>query len=300
MKHVIASLKSGNWKTLLACFLYFDTGFTVWVMFGPLAPFISKQLSLSPAQAGFLVAVPVLQRIDRARDARQSVPVRGRPPARAARHFALGDSLVRSVVAGRADLHAAARARRASWAWAARASPSRCRWRAAVIRRGCRAWCWDSRRPATSAPWWTVSCFRRWRQHFGWQHATAAVLPLLALTAGGRDAVGGGSQRQERQRQRVHLLGFAVSLGGVIGAGLAGKRGLSRTRQGGAAAAAGSGCGGRARGAAAQISGRARASATPGSVMLVYSITFGGFVGMSSYVSLLLTTQYAMSKVDAG
>ena len=35
-------------------------------------------------------------------------------------------------------------------------------------------------------------------------------------------------------------------------------------------------------------------------VMLVYSITFGGFVGMSSYVSLLLTTQYQMSKVDAG
>ncbi len=60
MKHLIASLKAGNWKTLLACFLYFDTGFTVWVMFGPLAPFISKQLSLTPAQSGFLVAVPVL------------------------------------------------------------------------------------------------------------------------------------------------------------------------------------------------------------------------------------------------
>ena len=60
MKHVIASLRSGNWKALLACFLYFDTGFTVWVMFGPLAPYVSKQLSLSPTQAGFLVAVPVL------------------------------------------------------------------------------------------------------------------------------------------------------------------------------------------------------------------------------------------------
>ena len=60
MKQVIASLRSGNWKALLACFLYFDTGFTAWVMFGPLAPYVSKQLSLSPAQAGFLVAVPVL------------------------------------------------------------------------------------------------------------------------------------------------------------------------------------------------------------------------------------------------
>jgi NNP family nitrate/nitrite transporter-like MFS transporter len=35
-------------------------------------------------------------------------------------------------------------------------------------------------------------------------------------------------------------------------------------------------------------------------IMLVYSITFGGFVGMSSYVSLLLTTQYQITKVDAG
>jgi MFS transporter, NNP family, nitrate/nitrite transporter len=47
-------------KALLACFFYFDTGFTAWVMFGPVAPFISKQLSLSPSQSGFLVAVPVL------------------------------------------------------------------------------------------------------------------------------------------------------------------------------------------------------------------------------------------------
>src|ERR1700722_15585147 len=60
MKRLIASLSAGDWKALLACFLYFDTGFTAWVMFGPLAPFISKQLTLPPIQAGFLVAVPVL------------------------------------------------------------------------------------------------------------------------------------------------------------------------------------------------------------------------------------------------
>src|ERR1700693_2017170 len=60
MNQLIASWRSGNWKALLACFLYFDTGFTAWVMFGPLAPYVSKQLSLSPTQAGFLVAVPVL------------------------------------------------------------------------------------------------------------------------------------------------------------------------------------------------------------------------------------------------
>src|ERR1700722_4888688 len=50
MKQVIASLRGGNWKALLACFLYFDTGFTAWVMFGPLAPYVSRQLSLSPTQ----------------------------------------------------------------------------------------------------------------------------------------------------------------------------------------------------------------------------------------------------------
>src|SRR6266404_1490041 len=60
MSRLMVSLRSGNWKALLACFLYFDTGFTTWVMFGPLAPFISKQISLTPIQAGFLVAVPVL------------------------------------------------------------------------------------------------------------------------------------------------------------------------------------------------------------------------------------------------
>jgi len=54
MSRLIVSLRSGNWKALLACFLYFDTGFTTWVMFGPLPPFISKQISLTPIQAGFL------------------------------------------------------------------------------------------------------------------------------------------------------------------------------------------------------------------------------------------------------
>src|SRR5579864_5800552 len=60
MKNVIGSLKSGDWRALLACFLYFDTGFTVWVLYGPLAPFISKDVTMTVAQQGFLVAVPVL------------------------------------------------------------------------------------------------------------------------------------------------------------------------------------------------------------------------------------------------
>src|ERR1700753_564538 len=60
MKNLFSSLTSGNWRALLACFFYFDTGFTVWVMFGPLAPFIHKDIAMSPAELGFLVAVPVL------------------------------------------------------------------------------------------------------------------------------------------------------------------------------------------------------------------------------------------------
>src|SRR5579864_3587197 len=60
MKNVIGSLKSGDWRALLACFLYFDTGFTVWVLYGPLAPFIGKSVAMTQAEQGFLVAVPVL------------------------------------------------------------------------------------------------------------------------------------------------------------------------------------------------------------------------------------------------
>lgn len=60
MSNLIASLRSGNWRSLLACFLYFDTGFTVWVLYGPLAPFIGRDVAMSAAQQGFLVAVPVL------------------------------------------------------------------------------------------------------------------------------------------------------------------------------------------------------------------------------------------------
>ncbi|AWP24738.1 hypothetical protein C4901_16575 [Acidiferrobacter sp. SPIII_3] len=53
-------LRSGDWRSLVASFLYFDTGFTVWLLFGPLAPYMGPHLHLAPAAMGFLVAVPVL------------------------------------------------------------------------------------------------------------------------------------------------------------------------------------------------------------------------------------------------
>ncbi len=52
--------KAGNPSTLIAAFLYFDVSFMVWVMLGPLAPVISKQLLLDPAQKGMMVAIPTL------------------------------------------------------------------------------------------------------------------------------------------------------------------------------------------------------------------------------------------------
>lgn len=52
--------QSGHTPTLLAAFLYFDVSFMVWVMLGPLAPIISEQLGLDPAEKGLMVAVPTL------------------------------------------------------------------------------------------------------------------------------------------------------------------------------------------------------------------------------------------------
>ncbi|MFA7604424.1 MAG: nitrate/nitrite transporter [Novosphingobium sp.] len=51
---------AGHRPTLLAAFLYFDVAFMVWVILGPLAPIISTDLGLDPAQKGLMVAVPTL------------------------------------------------------------------------------------------------------------------------------------------------------------------------------------------------------------------------------------------------
>ena len=53
-------LKSGHPATLLASFLYFDFSFAIWVLNGAMAPFISEQYHLTPAQIGLMVSVPTL------------------------------------------------------------------------------------------------------------------------------------------------------------------------------------------------------------------------------------------------
>ncbi|MGA2639006.1 nitrate/nitrite transporter [Methylocella sp.] len=55
-----AFLKAGNLPTLVACFLYFDLSFAVWVLLGPLAIFIAEDLHLDAGQKGLMVATPVL------------------------------------------------------------------------------------------------------------------------------------------------------------------------------------------------------------------------------------------------
>ena len=53
-------LKSGHWPTLFAAFLYFDLSFMVWVLLGPLGVQIARDLGLTAAQKGLMVATPVL------------------------------------------------------------------------------------------------------------------------------------------------------------------------------------------------------------------------------------------------
>ena len=55
-----AFLKAGHLPTLIACFLYFDLSFMVWVLLGPMAVLIANDLGLNPGQKGLMVAVPVL------------------------------------------------------------------------------------------------------------------------------------------------------------------------------------------------------------------------------------------------
>ncbi len=53
-------LQSGHTPTLISALLYFDVSFMVWVILGPLAPFLRQQFGLSATTQGLLVAVPLL------------------------------------------------------------------------------------------------------------------------------------------------------------------------------------------------------------------------------------------------
>ena len=55
-----AFLKVGHLPTLVACFLYFDASFAIWVLLGPLAVLIAPELNLNAGDKGLMVATPIL------------------------------------------------------------------------------------------------------------------------------------------------------------------------------------------------------------------------------------------------
>lgn len=297
MKHLVASLRAGNWKTLLACFLYFDTGFTVWVMFGPLAPFIAKQLTLTPAESGFLVAVPVLtasmvrvtlgnlfQSVHGRRLALMGIVLSAIPSCVLLLPIVPTYTLL-LVLGGFLGVGGA------SFAIALPMAGSSYPPRVQGLVLGLAA-------AGNIGAVLDGFVFPGLAQRYSWQYATAAALPMLALAAVAiilwaedRSVKAGSAARA--------FLGFAVSLVGVIGLVLMVNAGVL-----------GHGSAGQlllpVLGAALALAVLPRKYVSvlgerdTWVVMLVYSITFGGFVGMSSYVSLLLTTQYQLSKIDSG
>jgi NNP family nitrate/nitrite transporter-like MFS transporter len=52
--------RAGHLPTLVAALLYFDVSFMVWVLLGPLAPFLREDLGLTASQQGLLTAIPLL------------------------------------------------------------------------------------------------------------------------------------------------------------------------------------------------------------------------------------------------
>jgi len=297
MKQWFAPLKRGNWRNLIACFLYFDTGFSTWVMFGPLAPFISRQAALSPAQAGFLVAVPVLAAsIVRVTLGNLFQSVNGRRLALLGIMLSAVPSLILLLpvvpsytlllVLG-VFLGVGGASFAIALPMAGSSYPPKVQ---GLVLGLAAAGNIGAVLDGFLLPGLAQAC--------GWQRATLAVLPLLGVTAVAvllwaedRSAKGGAGGRA--------LTAFVVSLLGLIGLVLLVDAGAFGMGQTGPLLMPLLG----ALMAGVLLPRRylaVLAERDTWVVMLVYSITFGGFVGMSSYVSLFLTSQYSLSKLDAG
>jgi MFS transporter, NNP family, nitrate/nitrite transporter len=298
MKNVIDSLKIGNWRALLACFFYFDTGFTVWVLYGPLAPFISKSITMTPGEQGFLVAVPVLsaailrvtlgnlyqtadgKRIALFGVALSSIPTIVLPLLPVPPTYTL--LLVLGVLLGVGG---------ASFAVALPMAGSNYPPKVQGLVLGLAA-------AGNIGAVLDGFLFPQLATHFGWQTAAAAALPLLALAA--LALFFWANDAGEKSGNPVRAFGgFMVTLLGLIAfvllveAGIfgAGKAGVLLLPLFGSLLAI------------SVLPQRYRVVLTERDtwvIMLVYSITFGGFVGMSSYVTLLLTNLYQLPKIEAG
>jgi NNP family nitrate/nitrite transporter-like MFS transporter len=60
LSRIISAVKSGNPKALFASFIYFDHSFSIWLLFGALGPFIAESLGLTSSEKGLMVAIPVI------------------------------------------------------------------------------------------------------------------------------------------------------------------------------------------------------------------------------------------------
>ena len=53
-------LRSGHGPTLFAAFFYLMFSFVIWVLNGAMAPFISEEFNLTPAQKGLMLSIPIM------------------------------------------------------------------------------------------------------------------------------------------------------------------------------------------------------------------------------------------------
>jgi len=315
MKQVIDSLKSGNWRALLACFLYFDTGFTVWVLFGPLAPFIGKDITMTAAEQGFLVAVPVLSAaILRVTLGNLFQSVNGKPLALMGISLSAIPAVVLLLVPSVSYtlllvLGVFLGVGGASFAVALPMAGSNYPPKVQGLVLGLAA-------AGNIGVTLDGLLFPTLAEKYGWQHAAAAVLPLLAITAVAMSFWAHDLSKKSPGAARA-FVAFAITLFGTIGLVFLirlGYIGSALTAVfGDSYAKANTFVSGKipllllpllgSALAVAVLPQRYRAVLAERDTwvfMLVYSMTFGGFVGMSSYVPTLLITQYHVSKVDAG
>ncbi len=298
MKNLLNTLTSGNWRALLACFLYFDTGFTVWVMLGPLAPFIHKDIAMSPAELGFLVAVPVLgAAILRVTLGNLYQSCDGRRLALFGVALSAIPSIVLLLMPGTPSytlllvLGVFLGVGGASFAVALPMAGSNYPPKVQGLVLGLAA-------AGNIGAVLDGFLFPGLAEHIGWAHAAGAALPLLALAALALLFFATDLTPKSGSAARA-LASFVITLGGLIAlvlavhAGMfgAGKTGVLLLPLFGALLAI------------SVLPRRYRAVLAQSDtwvVMLIYSITFGGFVGMSSYVTTLLISLYQVPKLEAG
>ncbi len=299
MKEILTMLRSGNWRALAASFLYFDTGFTVWLLYGPLAPYMIHALNLTAAQQGFLVAVPILsaailrvgignlyQSMDGRWLAMGGVALSAIPPLfllfyPAAPSYTLLIALGVLLGVGGASFAVALPMAGSNY-------PAKIQGTVLGI--------------AAAGNIGAVLdgfLFPPLADHFGWAHATAAALPLLAL-AGVTLFFWGKDSAAKSGKVWPALLGFMATLAGLAflavatpmgWLGLQGKAALLMLPVFGILLAG------------VLLPQRYRLALRERDtwvLILIYAITFGGFVGMSAYISLLLVILYHLPKIDAG